>query len=421
MKKNYLDDLNTAQKEAVTYVEGPLLVYAGAGSGKTKVITYKIAYLIDAIKILPSQILAVTFTNKAAQEMKERTEKIINEEIKDLYIGTFHSICARILRKEIKLIGFDSNFSILDEDDSMNVIKEIMKDLNIDPKYVNPYEIKDRISKAKMNLINAEEFEKAKGDYFEDIVSKVYNRYEKTLRTNNSLDFDDLIFFTIQILNENPQVLHYYQTKFRHILVDEYQDVNKMQYEFIKLLSLKTRKFSLVGDDDQSIYSFRGASAEFMQKIFEDFPEIKEVKLEKNYRSPQEVLDVANKLIKFNRRNTEKELYSDIEIENAVNFYEALDEIDEAKFVVDKIKELSNTYRYKDFAVLYRTNFQSRVFEETLIQEGIPYQVIGGQKFYGRAEIKDLIAYLYVINNPNDNISLKGSSMYQQEKLVKKR
>ena len=407
MKKNYLDDLNTAQKEAVTYVEGPLLVYAGAGSGKTKVITYKIAYLIDAIKILPSQILAVTFTNKAAQEMKERTEKIINEEIKDLYIGTFHSICARILRKEIKLIGFDSNFSILDEDDSMNVIKEIMKDLNIDPKYVNPYEIKDRISKAKMNLINAEEFEKAKGDYFEDIVSKVYNRYEKTLRTNNSLDFDDLIFFTIQILNENPQVLHYYQTKFRHILVDEYQDVNKMQYEFIKLLSLKTRKFSLVGDDDQSIYSFRGASAEFMQKIFEDFPEIKEVKLEKNYRSPQEVLDVANKLIKFNRRNTEKELYSDIEIENAVNFYEALDEIDEAKFVVDKIKELSDTYRYKDFAVLYRTNFQSRVFEETLIQEGIPYQVIGGQKFYGRAEIKDLIAYLYVINNPNDNISLK--------------
>lgn len=407
MKKNYLDDLNTAQKEAVTYVEGPLLVYAGAGSGKTKVITYKIAYLIDAIKILPSQILAVTFTNKAAQEMKERTEKIINEEIKDLYIGTFHSICARILRKEIKLIGFDSNFSILDEDDSMNVIKEIMKDLNIDPKYVNPYEIKDRISKAKMNLINAEEFEKAKGDYFEDIVSKVYNRYEKTLRTNNSLDFDDLIFFTIQILNENPQVLHYYQTKFRHILVDEYQDVNKMQYEFIKLLSLKTRKFSLVGDDDQSIYSFRGASAEFMQKIFEDFPEIKEVKLEKNYRSPQEVLDVANKLIKFNRRNTEKELYSDIEIENAVNFYEALDEINEAKFVVDKIKELSDTYRYKDFAVLYRTNFQSRVFEETLIQEGIPYQVIGGQKFYGRAEIKDLIAYLYVINNPNDNISLK--------------
>lgn len=407
MKKNYLDDLNTAQKEAVTYVEGPLLVYAGAGSGKTKVITYKIAYLVDAIKILPSQILAVTFTNKAAQEMKERTEKIINEEIKDLYIGTFHSICARILRKEIKLIGFDSNFSILDEDDSMNVIKEIMKDLNIDLKYVNPYEIKDRISKAKMNLINAEEFEKAKGDYFEDIVSKVYNRYEKTLRTNNSLDFDDLIFFTIQILNENPQVLHYYQTKFRHILVDEYQDVNKMQYEFIKLLSLKTRKFSLVGDDDQSIYSFRGASAEFMQKIFEDFPEIKEVKLEKNYRSPQEVLNVANKLIKFNRRNTEKELYSDIEIENAVNFYEALDEIDEAKFVVDKIKELSDTYRYKDFAVLYRTNFQSRVVEETLIQEGIPYQVIGGQKFYGRAEIKDLIAYLYVINNPNDNISLK--------------
>ncbi len=407
MKENYLDDLNAAQREAVTYVEGPLLVYAGAGSGKTKVITYKIAYLIDAIEIRPSQILAVTFTNKAAQEMKERTEKIINEDIKDLYIGTFHSICARILRKEIKLIGFDSNFSILDEDDSMSVIKEIMKDLNIDPKYVNPYEIKDRISKAKMNLINAEEFEKAKGDYFEDIVSRIYTRYEKTLRTNNSLDFDDLIFFTIQILNENPQVLHYYQTKFRHILVDEYQDVNKMQYEFIKLLALKTRKFTLVGDDDQSIYSFRGANVEFMQKIFEDFPEIKEVKLEKNYRSPQEVLDVANKLIKFNRRNTEKELYSDIEIENAVNFYEALDEIDEAKFVVDKIKELSDTYRYKDFAVLYRTNFQSRVFEEALIQEGIPYQVIGGQKFYGRAEIKDIIAYLYVINNPNDNISLK--------------
>ena len=407
MKENYLKDLNPAQLEAVTYVDGPLLVYAGAGSGKTKVITYKIAYLIDAIAIRPSQILAVTFTNKAAQEMKERTEQIIGEEINDLFIGTFHSICAKILRREIKFLGYKENFSILDEDDSTNVIKDIMKDLNLDPKYINPNEVKNYISKAKMNLIDANNF--SFGDYFEEVVAKIYKKYERTLKENNALDFDDLIMLTIKLFKENPQVLYFYQTKFKHILVDEYQDVNRMQYEFVKLLTEKTRKFTLVGDDDQSIYSFRGASSEFIDKIYEDFEDLKVIKLEKNYRSPQEILDIANRLIKHNKRRTEKELFSDISINDAISFYEALDELDEARFVVNKIIELKEEkgYKNRDFAILYRTNFQSRAFEEYLIQQGIPYQVIGGQKFYGRAEIKDIIAYLALINNPSDNISFK--------------
>ena len=407
MKENYLKDLNPAQLEAVTYIDGPLLVYAGAGSGKTKVITYKIAYLIDAIAIRPSQILAVTFTNKAAQEMKERTEQIIGEEINDLFIGTFHSICAKILRREIKFLGYKENFSILDEDDSTNVIKDIMKDLNLDPKYINPNEVKDYISKAKMNLIDANNF--SFGDYFEEVVAKIYKKYERTLKDNNALDFDDLIMLTIKLFKENPQVLYFYQTKFKHILVDEYQDVNRMQYEFVKLLTEKTRKFTLVGDDDQSIYSFRGASSEFIDKIYEDFEDLKVIKLEKNYRSPQEILDIANRLIKHNKRRTEKELFSHISINDAISFYEALDELDEARFVVNKIIELKEEkgYKNRDFAILYRTNFQSRAFEEYLIQQGIPYQVIGGQKFYGRAEIKDIIAYLALINNPSDNISFK--------------
>lgn len=407
MKENYFKDLNSAQIEAVTYIDGPLLVYAGAGSGKTKVITYKIAYLIDAISIRPSQILAVTFTNKAAQEMKERTESIIGEEIKDLFIGTFHSICAKILRKEIKLLGYKENFSILDEDDSVGVIKDIMKELNLDTKYINPSSVKDYISKAKMNLIESKDFNYR--DYFEEVVARIYKKYEKTLKDNNALDFDDLIMLTIKLFQENPQILYYYQTKFRHILVDEYQDVNRMQYEFIKLLTEKVRKFTLVGDDDQSIYSFRGASSEFIDKIYEDFEDLKVIKLEKNYRSPQEILDIANRLIKYNKRRTEKELYSDISYENSISFYEALDELDEARFVVQKIMELKEEkgYKNKDFAILYRTNSQSRAFEEYLIQEGIPYQVIGGQKFYGRTEIKDIIAYLSLVNNPSDNISFK--------------
>ncbi len=407
MKENYLLDLNEAQREAVLYIDGPLLVYAGAGSGKTKVITYKIAYLIDGVAYLPSQILAVTFTNKAAQEMKERTERLIGRDIKDLYIGTFHSICARILRKEIKLLGYSENFNILDEEDSQNIIKDILKELNIDTKYVNPSTVKDYISKAKTNLIDEKNFSKHSGDYFEEIVAKVYTKYQKTLKENNSLDFDDLIIFTINIFKEFKEVLYYYQTKFKHILVDEYQDVNKMQYEFLKLLFLKDRKFTLVGDDDQSIYSFRGASVEFIDKIYEDFKELKTIKLEKNYRSPQEILDVANRLIKFNKRRSEKELYSSINKDDAVNFYEGLDEIDEARFVINKIKELKEKRSYRDFAILYRTNFQSRTFEEYLIGNGIPYQVIGGQKFYSRAEIKDIIAYLSLINNPDDNISFK--------------
>ncbi len=406
---DYLKHLNEQQRIAVEYNEGPLLVFAGAGSGKTRVITYKIAYLIDHLQIPPSRILAVTFTNKAAQEMKERTENLLKGSAEGLWIGTFHSMCARILRREITLLGFKSNFTILDEDDSVTVVKAAMKDLNIDSKYLDPSTVKDYISNAKTAFVTVEEYKKMAHDYFEKTVMRVYERYSEILKSSNSLDFDDLIFYTVKLLKENEQVLFYYQGKFKYLLVDEFQDVNRNQYELIKLLSMKNRKVTLVGDDDQSIYSFRGASSEYIDSLLADFPEVKVVKLEKNYRSNQEILNLANLLIKNNRRRADKALYSDKSDANSISAYEAIDEVDEARFVSRKIAELKarRGYNYSDFAVLYRMNAQSRVFEEYFMQEGIPYQVIGGTKFYSRAEIKDIVAYLCLINNPYDDISFR--------------
>jgi DNA helicase-2/ATP-dependent DNA helicase PcrA len=406
---NYLEDLNEQQKEAVLYNEGPLLVFAGAGSGKTKVITYKIAYIIDALQVLPSRILAVTFTNKAAQEMKERTEKLIGTDIQGLWIGTFHSMCARILRNEIRHLGYKGNFSILDEEDSVRVIRDVMKSLNIDPKYLDPKAIKNSISKAKIDLVDSMEFRRIAYEYFDKVVSSIYVKYEESLKSSNCLDFDDLLTLTVKLFRENEEVSYHYKNKFKYVLVDEFQDVNKTQYELIKILSSKHRRVTVVGDDDQSIYSFRGANVGFIDLIFEDFPETKTVKLERNYRSPQEILDAANILIKHNRSRSNKTLYCDKKIPDSVNFYEALDEIDEARFVAKKIKQLleNESRSYSEFAVLYRTNSQSRMFEEFFVNAGIPYQVVGGLKFYSRAEIKDIIEYLNLINNNKDNISLK--------------
>lgn len=407
--RDYLEELNEAQREAVIYNGSSLLIFAGAGSGKTRVITYKIAYLIDALKVSPSRILAVTFTNKAANEMKERTESLLGDEIKSLWIGTFHSICAKMLRRDINLLGFKSNFTILDEDDSERAIKEVMKRLNIDTKYLAPSSVKNYISQAKTSFINAEDFKLQAREYIEKVVSSVYSGYEAFLKLNNSLDFDDLIFLTVKLLKGHEDVAYYYSNKFKYLLVDEYQDINMMQYQLIKLLSKIHRRLTVVGDDDQSIYSFRGASIEFIDLIQEDFKDLRILKLEQNYRSPQEILNTANRLIKHNRNRSNKQLFCDRTIPESVNFYEALDEIDEARFVVKKIENLvqNDRKRYHDFAILYRTNAQSRIFEEYLINEAIPYQVIGGVRFYSRAEIKDIIAYLSMINNPYDDISFR--------------
>jgi DNA helicase-2/ATP-dependent DNA helicase PcrA len=407
--RDYLEELNEAQREAVIYNGSSLLIFAGAGSGKTRVITYKIAYLIDALKVSPSCILAVTFTNKAANEMKRRTESLLGDEIKSLWIGTFHSICAKMLRRDINLLGFKSNFTILDEDDSERAIKEVMKRLNIDTKYLAPSSVKNYISQAKTSFINAEDFKLQAREYIEKVVSSVYSGYEAFLKLNNSLDFDDLIFLTVKLLKEHEDVAYYYSNKFKYLLVDEYQDINMMQYQLIKLLSKIHRRLTVVGDDDQSIYSFRGASVEFIGLIQEDFKDLRILKLEQNYRSPQEILNTANRLIKHNRSRSNKQLFCDRTIPESVNFYEALDEVDEARFVVKKIENLvqNDRKRYNDFAILYRTNAQSRIFEEYLINEVIPYQVIGGVRFYSRAEIKDIIAYLSIINNPYDDISFR--------------
>jgi len=318
-------------------------------------------------------------------------------------------MCARILRSEIHHLGYKSNFSILDEDDSVRVIRDVMKVMNIDPKYLDPKAVKNSISKAKIDLVDSTEFRKMAYEYFDKMVSQIYFKYDEVLKLSNSLDFDDLLTLTIKLLKENEAVNFHYKDKFKYVLVDEFQDVNRAQYELIKMIGSKNRKLTVVGDDDQSIYSFRGASAGFIDSILEDFPETKTVKLERNYRSPQGVLDIANSLIKHNSSRSNKMLYCDKIIPDSVNVYEALDENDEARFVAKIINQSVEEGKrdYSDFAVFYRTNAQSRVFEEYFVNASIPYQVVGGLKFYSRTEIKDIIAYLNVVNNPTDNVSLK--------------
>ncbi len=420
--KDFLADLNEPQKEAVLYNEGPLLIFAGAGSGKTKVITYKIAYLVENLRVYPSKILAVTFTNKAANEMKERVEALIGDSTRGLWIGTFHSICARILRRDIDKLGYKKNFTILDEDDAVRVVKDGIRQANYDPKYFEAKKIKNFISKLKRSFVTAKEYATLKHDYFESVVSDVFLKYERMLKESNALDFDDLIMLTVKLLKERSDVAFYYTEKFKYFLVDEYQDVNRTQYELIKLLSQKSRKVTVVGDDDQSIYSFRGADANLIFKFQEDYPDAKIIKLEQNYRSPQEILTVANELISHNSARSGKQLFSKKHELNAVNLYEAADEMDEARFVVQTIRNLHRDEgkHFRDFAILYRMNFQSRVFEQYLLEQGIPYQIIGGVRFYSREEIKDIMAYLSVINNPDDEITLKRIINVPQRKIGRK-
>ena len=406
-----LNGLNKEQYEAVTHVNGPLLVIAGAGSGKTRVLTHRIAHLISENGVKPWNVLAITFTNKAAKEMKERIEKILGEDIaKDMWVGTFHSVCVRILRREIERLGFDRNFLIFDTTDSKTVIKECIKELNLDDKLFGDKYLMGEISKAKNDMIDCAQYENMyASDYRLGKVSKVYSLYQDKLRKNNAVDFDDIINHTIKIFKENEEVLEYYQDKFKYVLVDEYQDTNKSQDMLINLIARANQNICVVGDDQQSIYKFRGADITNILNFEKNYNATKIIKLEQNYRSTQKILELANAVIKNNKGNVDKKLWTQNDEGTKPKFFQGSDEYDEANYVISQIKSLKREeyYSYSDFTILYRTNAQSRVFEEILMREGIPYKVVGGQKFYERKEIKDIIAYLRVIANTNDNISLK--------------
>ena len=405
-----LKGLNDKQYEAVTNTEGPCLVIAGAGSGKTKVLTHKIAYLIQEKQIKPWNILAITFTNKAANEMKERIANLVGDSATDIWMGTFHSICVRILRKFIDRIGFDSSFIIFDTSDQKTMIKGCMKDLGIDDKTLTDRNIQYEISNAKNDMLTPEVFAvRAGGDYRKELIAKVYSLYQKRLKDNNAIDFDDIINFTIKILMENEDVLTYYADKFQYILVDEYQDTNKSQFTLITMLAATHGNVTAVGDNDQGIYSFRGADISNILNFEKDFPGTKIIKLEQNYRCTGNILKAANSVIKNNEVKYKKELWTKNETGSLPKVYSADNEYDEGSFIVQEINRLKREeyFKYSDFAVLYRMNTQSRAIEDILRRENIPYKIIGGLKFYERKEIKDIISYLRLIQNPADNLSLK--------------
>lgn len=407
--KEILEELNDKQYEAVVNYEGPSLVIAGAGSGKTKVLTHKIAYLIQEIGVKPWNILAITFTNKAANEMKERVEKLVGEVSKDMWIGTFHSICVRILRRYIDRIGFDSSFIIFDTSDQKTMIKNCLKDLNIDDKMFTDRSVQFEISNAKNEMLEPETYlARANGDFRKEKIASVYTMYQKRLKENNAIDFDDIINFTIKILTENPDVLEYYSEKFKYVLVDEYQDTNKAQFMLVSLFASRYGNITVVGDNDQGIYSFRGADISNILNFERDFPGTKIIKLEQNYRCTKSILNAANSVIKNNEIKYDKKLWTENEDGNLPKVYKSEDEYDEARYIVEQINHLKTEeyYKYSDFAILYRMNTQSRAIEEILVREDIPYKIIGGLKFYERKEIKDIIAYLRLIYNPNDNLSL---------------
>lgn len=408
--QNLLEGLNDKQYEAVVNTEGPNLVIAGAGSGKTKVLTHKIAYLMSEKNVAPWNILAITFTNKAANEMKQRVEELVGEVAKDMWIGTFHSICVRILRRYIDRIGFDHSFVIFDTSDQRSLIKECLKDLKIDDKMFNDRAVQFEISNAKNDMLEPENYvAKAMGDFRKEKIGEVYSLYQKRLKENNAIDFDDIINFTIKILMENTDVLEYYSEKFKYILVDEYQDTNKSQFTFVTMLASKYGNITVVGDNDQSIYSFRGADVSNILNFERDFPGTKIIKLEQNYRCTGSILEAANAVIKNNEAKYKKKLWTENEKGSLPTFYSADDEYDEGRYIVEQINHLKREeyYKYSDFAVLYRMNTQSRAIEDILRREDIPYKIVGGLKFYERKEIKDIISYLRLINNSSDNLALK--------------
>lgn len=402
-----LDNLNDKQKEAVLYNDGPLLIIAGAGAGKTKTLTSKIAYIIDEHLATPYNILAITFTNKAAKEMRDRLYLLIGDEARKLQVSTFHSFGLKLLRENYELLGYDRNFVIMDSDDSLTVVKKIIKDLDYDPKIYNPKAIRNKISSCKNELISAKAYERYAVSDYEQVIQKVYEKYEKKLQQNNSVDFDDLLILPIKLFREHQDVLEKYQNLYQYVLIDEYQDTNQAQYILTKMISEKNRRITCVGDDSQSIYSFRGANYKNILNFENDYRDAKTILLEQNYRSTGNILDAANQVIKNNRDRKDKNLWTNKGPGEKIKYYRAYNERDEAQYVIRKIKELVNrNVEYKDIAVLYRTNAQSRVVEEEMLKENLPYRVIGSFYFYSRKEIKDLIAYLRLIHNSKDNVSL---------------
>jgi len=420
MESSIFKDLNERQIEAVKTTEGPVLILAGAGSGKTKALTHRVAYLIKEKKVSAYNILVVTFTNKAAEEMIGRINKLLGQKQKILngkiprllpWAGTFHSICAKILRQEIQVLGFRRSFLIYDEDDSLSAIKHVMETLEIDKKQYNPRAIKNFISGAKNELITPAQYRKYAQGYFGEIVQKVYELYQKDLKTANALDFDDLIMKTVEVFQNppagGPDILKRWQNLFKYILVDEYQDTNHAQYMLIKLLARRHNNLFVIGDDFQAIYGFRGANFRNILDFEKDYPKAKVIKMEQNYRSTQNIIQAASKVIEKNILRSEKALWTENEAGLPATIFEAQNEIDEADFIIGEINALRHIGQFNDFVILYRTNAQSRIFEEVLMQNNLPYRLIGALRFYERKEIKDILAYLKLIANPDDKVSLK--------------
>lgn len=404
-----LSTLNKEQQEAVKQTEGPLLIMAGAGSGKTRVLTHRIAYLIDEKDVAPRNILAITFTNKAAREMKDRVAQLVGPESHYMWVSTFHSMCVRILRRDIERIGYSKNFSIIDSSDQLSVMKQILKNLNIDPKQYDPRAMLAQISNRKNELITPEQATDTANNYYEKQVAEIYHAYQKTLRKNHVLDFDDLIMETIHLFKRVPEVLTYYQHRFQYIHVDEYQDTNHAQYYLIKQLASRLQNLCVVGDSDQSIYRWRGADITNILSFEKDYPSAKTIFLEQNYRSTKSILDAANHVINHNTGRKPKKLWTDNDDGKNITYYQAGTEREEAYYITEKIQDLvrEGTYSLDDIAILYRTNAQSRAVEDTLLKANMAYQMVGGLKFYDRKEIKDIIAYLRLITNPADDISFE--------------
>ncbi len=402
-------NLNDKQREAVYTTDGPVLILAGAGSGKTTVLINRIAYLIGAKNVFPSQILAITFTNKAAAELKSRLETMLGSEGEMVWASTFHSLCVRILRRDIEKIGYPSSFNIFDRADQLTVVKECLKEMNLDDKTYPPKSVLSHIGRAKDELLTPEGFAKAMGgDFRMEKVAQIYDLYQKKLQKYGSLDFDDIIMLTVKLFEEHEDVLSYYQRRFQYIMVDEYQDTNHAQYRLVSLLADAHKNLCVVGDDDQSIYKFRGANIENILSFEKQYTNAKVIKLEENYRSTQNILDAANNVIKNNVGRKGKSLWTSKGEGEKIRLLKAQNEHDEGQKIAERIDDLTrHGYAYNDFAILYRTNAQSRVIENMLLRNAIPYRVLGGLRFFDRKEIKDVLAYMKLINNPNDNVSLK--------------
>ncbi|WP_040470881.1 DNA helicase PcrA [Lentilactobacillus kisonensis] len=408
-EESLLKGLNKDQKDAVVHTEGPVLIMAGAGSGKTRVLTHRIAYIIEHDNVMPWHILAITFTNKAAKEMRERVSKLLDESGNDVWVSTFHALCVRILRRNIDLLGYNRAFTIADTSEQRTLVKRVLRDLNIDPKKFDPRAILSAISNAKNDLLTPKDYKAQAVSAFDQIVADVYERYQAELKQNESLDFDDLIMITIQLFEQHQDVLEYYQDKFHYIHVDEYQDTNEAQYKLVNTLANKNQNICVVGDADQSIYGWRGANMQNILDFKKDYPNAHVTLLEQNYRSTKTVLEAANSVIAHNDNRADKNLWTENDQGDQISYYRGQTENDEARYVVAKIQEemKKSKRNYGSFAILYRTNAQSRVIEETLLKSNIPYTIVGGHKFYDRKEIRDILAYLTLLGNPNDSMSFE--------------